>query len=274
VNTLNLPTVFHITHPKAGSQWVAQVLRECAPHRFVAPQIDSAQFYDFPIRVGGIYPALYLGWRQFEALRNFNFFDPLHYVVFYKYIGFSRLSIIWQNWKTFTINHSPHIKFVVIRDLRDMFVSLYFSLKYSHPILTVNHKIHRDYLNNFDMDAGLLYLMREFDHLKTIQIKWQNKDARFFKYEDLVADEVQVFQRIIDYCQIEINPGQLIDIILRNSFKSVTGRDKGQEVEDSHHRKAIVGDWRNHFSDHVKAEFKRRFGDVLIATGYEKDLNW
>ena len=46
----NLPTVFHITHWKAGSQWVAAVLEECAPHRVVEPVVQSGHLLDEPIK--------------------------------------------------------------------------------------------------------------------------------------------------------------------------------------------------------------------------------
>ena len=42
----------------------------------------------------------------------------------------------------------------------------------------------------------------------------------------------------------------------------------------AHQRKGIAGDWRNHFSDELKGDFKERWGDLLIATGYERDLDW
>jgi len=29
------PTIFHITYHKAGSQWVAEILKHCAPERLL-----------------------------------------------------------------------------------------------------------------------------------------------------------------------------------------------------------------------------------------------
>lgn len=54
------PTLFHITHWKAGSQWVAEVLRDCAPDRFVNATVQSGHFLDKPIELGQIYPSIYL----------------------------------------------------------------------------------------------------------------------------------------------------------------------------------------------------------------------
>src|SRR5438094_8552557 len=36
------PTVLHVTHPKAGSQWLHKILRQCAPERAVTPQYAAA----------------------------------------------------------------------------------------------------------------------------------------------------------------------------------------------------------------------------------------
>ena len=64
----NMPTVFHITHPKAGSQWVMQVLHECAPERFIQPESYAAHFYKKAIRPGMIYPTLYISRKQFYTV--------------------------------------------------------------------------------------------------------------------------------------------------------------------------------------------------------------
>ena len=42
----------------------------------------------------------------------------------------------------------------------------------------------------------------------------------------------------------------------------------------AHQRKAVAGDWRNHFTPAVKEAFKERAGHILVAAGYESDLDW
>ena len=54
------PTVLHITHPKAGSQWLHKILRQCAPERVITPQYEAAEFLRAPIQPGKIYPTLYV----------------------------------------------------------------------------------------------------------------------------------------------------------------------------------------------------------------------
>ncbi len=86
------PAVIHITHHKAGSQWVYTVLQNLFPLRVVHPQKDSGHFTNCPVLPGRIYPTVYVSKSEFDA-------TPIP---------------------------GPHRTFVVIRDLRDTLVSAYF----------------------------------------------------------------------------------------------------------------------------------------------------
>ncbi len=237
------PTVFHITHRKAGSQWVAEILKQCAPSRFVTPKEFAGHFYDTPIKSGSIYAAVYAAKHDFDAVINLGSF--------------------------------PHKKFVVIRDLRDTLISEYFSLKYSHPLIHERYRKWREILMGCDKTQGLLYIMDEIlPEYADFQRSWIDTDAWLIKYEDLIRDEFKIFEKIIEHCQIAISQQRLSDIVCNNSFEVVTGRRRGQEDLIAHQRKGIIGDWQNHFSDLVTEEFKERFGKILIKTGYETDLKW
>jgi hypothetical protein len=267
----NQATVFHITHPKAGSQWVANVLKQCAPRRFVPQKVGVAQFKKNPIKPGGIYSGVYVTRPHFEAIMSPGAgFDRKTYRRFLQHPFPFAL-----NWFNFQIQGKPYLSFVVIRDLRDTLISLYFSLKTSHPLLTGRHAERRRILNTLDKDDGLVYLMVEvLKNQSVIQLSWLGEDALFVKYEELLADEHAVFERIIDYGQIDIDRKRLHEIVRDNSFETISGRKRGTEDETAHQRKGVAGDWRNHFSGRVKEEFKKRFGKTLIKTGYERDLNW
>jgi hypothetical protein len=288
----NQPTVFHITHWKAGSQWVAEVLKHCAPDRFVPQKIRIGQFLEDSIKPGGVYPSVYVPRSLFRlALSPSGCFDRRVYKDLQEFpwsalIGeahrraslFRRYKFFLPpypiNWLNFQVIRKPFIKFVVIRDLRDTLVSLYFSLKVSHPVLNKRIRSIRDILNSVDKDEGLIYLMDGvINQISEIQMSWLG-DPLFIRYEDLLADEHTVFGQIIDHCQIDVSLRRLHEIVKYNSFEAATGRKRGEEDVTAHLRKGIAGDWRNHFSDHVKEEFKKRFGDALINTGYESDSNW
>lgn len=269
------PTVFHVTHWKAGSQWVYGILQACAPDRIVAPKVKVAQFYEDAIRPGMIYPTVYVPRNRFVAtLRPKEYKGTIHQTTS------PNDPPAAQNYYNFEATKLPYRTFVIIRDLRDTLVSLYFSLKVSHPLISDNVAEGHRKLNELKTEEeGLLYVIDERGlPSANIQTSWlpvrQSGDAIFLRYEDLIADEYDGFAKIMDYCQINVSSSYLKRIVDENSFARRAGRKPGEEDVSSHYRKGVSGDWKNHFTDHIKAEFKQKFGQLLIDTGYEKDLNW
>lgn len=264
------PTIFHITHWKSGSQWVREILLHSAPERFVAPQFRGRHFFGNPILPGMIYPAVFIPRKYFEAALN-----PFSRYFFWNIKNSVSLSSLIHNNENFQKNHYPYITFLVIRDLRDTLVSWYYSLKMSHVANADIIQKRRNILAKLDKDSGFRYLFDELlESAAKIQLSWISEDILVVKYKDLMADEFTTFKKILDYCQIEIKEDRLRDIVKDNTFKAVTGRNRGEEDVAQHLRKGIVGDWRNHFSESIKDEFKERFGHVLIKTGYEENLDW
>ncbi|MEQ9095384.1 MAG: sulfotransferase domain-containing protein [Phycisphaerales bacterium] len=182
-------------------------------------------------------------------------------------------------WFDQQVTPRPHHRhLVVIRDLRDAAVSWYFSMKYSHGVINDAVAESRRTLDDLSMEEGLLFVIRErLRGMADIQRSWLHKpECRklIIRYEDLVADEVGQFNQIFDFAGFDS------DIVVRRvaieaeSFQARTGRARGVESVREHHRKGVAGDWQNHFTDRVKDAFKSMYGQTLIETGYESDLNW
>lgn len=269
------PTIFHITHVKSGSQWVMQILKECAPERLIEPKVGVGHFKSGALAPGAIYPTLYIPLHRFDLVLASRFF-PSRMRLYKEGPG---LRALYQNWFNFQLKKSPVRKFVVIRDIRDALVSLYFSLKVSHPLISNNVGDGRKVLNELSFEDGFLYLIKQRGNaISDVQRTWipvcREGKALLVRYEDLIADELVTFSRILGYCQLEVDPKYVRGVVERNSFENMTGRHKGEEDITAHHRKGIVGDWRNYFTDKIKDEVRKQFGKLLIDTGYEKDLNW
>jgi lipopolysaccharide transport system ATP-binding protein len=240
-STESLPTVFHITHYKSGSQWVLAVLNEVAENRIIAPQVGATHVTDQPMVAGMIYPCVYLP-------------QP-----------------------AFTASNPPENKriFIVIRDLRDTLVSLYFSVRNSHQIVNPAQQELRDALRAKKTNEGLLLLMDRRLHVSArIQTTWIDNENLIVRYEDLIRDEQAEFKKIISYCNIDMTDDALSAAVNRHSFENRAGRKRGEEDVNSHHRKGVSGDWQNYFDEKLIREFKKRYGNVLVQTGYEKDNNW
>jgi lipopolysaccharide transport system ATP-binding protein len=233
------PAVFHVTHWKAGSQWIHKILSRCAGERLVPPGPHREAR---PLLPGRIYPTCYLDHAQFQALRL----------------------------------PEPSCRFVVIRDLRDTLVSLYFSVKLSH-VATADVEPSRAVLTRSSFEDGMRYLLEQILPVcAEIQRSWIEAGEDVVRYEDLLERDVEVLEPLLTRrCPLGVPPERVREAILSCRFERLTGgRARGEEDVRSHERKGIAGDWRTYFTDRLTREFKARFGDLLVATGYEKDDRW
>lgn len=243
-------TVFHVTHWKSGSQWVRAVFKQIAPDRVVHTKPDMSNVCDDQIRSGSIYSAVYMPTQWFDEQ---------------------------------VTPQDNHRFVVIIRDLRDTAVSWYFSIKHSHG--KVDDKRGDDLINDYrrrfqemSVQEGLALVIEErMDPMANIQVTWQktSRDHRLLmRYEDLIADEHAAFNEMFDFAGIQADGAERQRAIEAESFSKRSGRSRGEEDVSSHHRKGISGDWQNHFDERLKAIFKEKFGQTLIDTGYESDLDW
>jgi lipopolysaccharide transport system ATP-binding protein len=240
------PALLCVTHYKAGSDWIDFILRDCVGKRVVEPQPDLGQFLEAPVRQGKVYPKLYVTREQFESVE---------------------LPPRWH-------------RFVVIRDLRDTLVSGYFSLKVSHVRGRMLDSVRRfsEMLQGADVETGLRATMEQWlpSAAANIQRSWLEAGDPLVRYEDLLDHDVEILEPLlIDQCELPVRRRRLRTAIEGNRFERRTGgRKRGEEDVTAHERKGIAGDWRNHFSEALKNDFKERWGDLLVATGYERDLDW
>ncbi|WP_417897201.1 sulfotransferase domain-containing protein [Bacillus haimaensis] len=237
------PTLIHITHYKAGSTWILNILRNAFPGKVVQRQIGASHFLNQPVIKGRFYSPLYVTKQQFESVQ------------------------LPDNCR----------KFIVIRDLRDTLISLYFSLKYSHDMLNEEMKKSRATLNSMSVDEGLIYMIKHnwlYPNTE-IQKSWVESGEPIILYEDLLKNDILILEKIlINECKLPIAKKDLYDVIKSQRFSKQTGRKPGIEDINSHNRKGIKGDWRNYFTEEIKEIFKEHYNDILVLTGYEKDGKW
>jgi Sulfotransferase domain len=242
------PAVLCVTHYKAGSHWIHLILRGCVKDRIVQPKADLGQFLQAPVRQGKVYPKLYVTREQFES---------------------AELPPRWR-------------RFVIIRDLRDTLVSGYFSLRVSHrregDAMVDAARRFSEMLDTVDVETGLRATMEQWlpTAAADIQRSWLEGGDPLVRYEDLLEHDVEVLEPLlIDRCELPVNRRRLRSAIESARFERLTGgRRRGEEDVRAHQRKGIAGDWRNHFSDELKSDFKAHWGNLLIATGYEQGLDW
>ena len=243
--TESSPTLFHVTHWKAGSTWIDAILRPCAPDRVVLPREDLGQFLEDPIAEGHVYPRLYVTRQQFESVE------------------------LPEKWR----------RFVVIRDLRDTLVSAYFSVKFSHEVSHIPDLAEdRQRLKKMSMKQGLHEMLGHWMVTKSaaIQRSWLESGDSLIRYEDLLDRDTEILERVlIEECELAVSAEALRNAAEAASFEALTGgRKRGNEDFSAHQRKGVAGDWRNYFREPLKDAFKQQWGELLVATGYADDLDW
>jgi SAM-dependent methyltransferase len=237
-NEKTCPTIFHVTHWKAGSQWIFKILRECTPDLIIPAQVAELQFLHDKVQSGKVYPTVYVTKEQFDSVE------------------------LPEDWR----------RFIVFRDLRDTLISGYFSMKISHPIISPRIAYQREILQDLNQEDGLIFLLDVFlNDSANIQRSWLDAGEPFLRYEDLIANDVEILTPILlDQCRLPVSREKLEEVIIANRFDRWTGgRERGQEDITSHARKGIAGDWKNYFTPRVERIFNAKYGDLIVRTGYE-----
>jgi lipopolysaccharide transport system ATP-binding protein len=168
-------------------------------------------------------------------------------------------------------------RFIVIRDLRDTLVSLYFSLAHSHPLDSPgqNQCLARETQRN-DREDGLLYLLEvQIPGAAAVQSSWLNHDEIILHYEDLLENAGELLsETLIEHLEMPVSESAVARAVRRTGFERVFKRPMGDEDIHSHGRKGTPGDWKNHFTETIRKTFAEKWGQLLIDTGYETDLAW
>ena len=230
-----VPTLVHVTHVKAGSTWLDHIWRQLfGPH--VAPRNKSVAAevngdlsrYVFP--PDRFYSAMFMTRDEFMKHPELN----------------------------------AAKRFVVIRDLRDTVVSLYFSLKVSHPVDDIVSE-QRSLLNEMTCEEGLTHLVRGYlRKVVRIQLSWLAHDEIVLRYEDLLENDEQLLRELlIDRFQLAITASRVSEVVAANRFESVFKRRLGEEDVLSHGRQGAPGNWRRYFTPAVTDAFLENFGNVL-----------
>lgn len=236
-------TLFHVTHWKAGSQWMRGILRDLFGPSVVEPQTYEAQILSQPIGSDKVYMCAYLSKVEFDTF----------------------------------VTPAAHRRFILIRDLRDTLVSAYFSMRYSHVIEDPVTNKWRTILTKMDQEQGLLYLTELWlQRCAVIHRTWMQGGERVFRLEDCMTGAVPTLTRMFEVgWGITVDRSRLEAVTAKHSFEKLAGgRERGTEDSKSHYRKGVHGDWQNYFTPAIKQRFKSLYNDVILMAGYEQNENW
>lgn len=191
------------------------------------------------------------------------------------------ISPLYLRYTDFNKLQKPEIykAIYIARDPRDLIISNYFSLKYSHDPYHPYILKMREKLNSMSQDDGITEIINSLTAgtKKTLE-GWftQNSDnIKLILFEDIFGErQFEVFYEVLKHCDINLSINKIKTLLEKYSFKNISGRKQGSEDVKHHYRKGTPGDWKIYFTEQQKDQFKKLSGDLLITCGYEKDNNW
>jgi hypothetical protein len=245
---VNESRIVHITLEKCGSQWVRDAL--------TAPEIVRQSGFAY----SGV--KFNLGTRSRLDLPANKVSGPIYNMNQWE----------WAHWRS-----AGDRAIVVLRDPRDIVISLLFSLLYSHGP-DAGTEFNRDQLATRAHDEALTDRMIEaFGAAPRMFFTWTDVDdasALVIKYEELIADQIAGFRKIYDWLGWHIPDGVLNAVVHRLDFQARSGRKPGTLDVFSHYRRGVAGDWRNYFTRKHGRHWEAAYPGLLRGTRYEFSDDW
>jgi hypothetical protein len=254
----NSPAILGNAMPKSGSHLIIQVLQGL-------PEIGPAVNPGFP-PVNRSEDNRKLGYEH--TLENIKRMQPGD--IAYGYVHA-------KNPFTNLLAQSGRATIFVYRDPRDVIVSHVFYATDIHK----GHGMHEYYSENLNsieqrIDAAILGVQEPGYELAPIRSKYKHYlgwleegNVLSLKFEDLILDRKSCFELILDYL---VKRGFSLQL---DRSRAVAILEKAVEPQRSGtYRKAQPGNWREHFTEKNKKNFKQSTGDLLSMLGYELDNTW
>lgn len=249
--------IYHCCAHKTASQWLRQILGDPLTYSY-----SGLRPYHYQSHLRGAVDTRSIGDRRFaDPFPQRSIVSPLYI----DYAGFATLPKP-QRWRAF----------FVCRDPRDIVVSWYFSIRYSHRPMG-NLLATRRVLERESEERGLLHVIDYldefgcFDALRSWAAAPPAPSILTVKFEDLVGEGSRpVFRRLLDHLDIRMPRRVLTSLLDKHSFERLSGRPRGVEDRHSHYRRGTSGDWRNHFTPRTDHRFYDVSGDLLAALGYDE----
>jgi hypothetical protein len=161
-----------------------------------------------------------------------------------------------------------------MRDPRDLVVSDYFSMKYSHPIKNEYFAEWRYRLNHMDEREGLISRIQNMDWNYYEPLRaWAQLDCpqvRLVRFEDFFGENQRSEAKsLLQHLDLSVSAEKLGSVLDTMDFKKKSqGRTAGLADEKKHYRKGASGDWKNYFDDQMIEMFMKKTGDLLQVLGY------
>jgi Sulfotransferase domain len=253
-NTNTHPSIIHFSVNKAATQYTKTILRRCAAENGMVPlQLhEYAASTDFP----------YLDYLSATAMQKYNhIFKPHGYL----YSVFGGM-----------IEGIPELEryrlILMMRDPRDVLVSEYYSIAYSHKVPDPRGDKYEHFMNrrktaqSMTIDEFVLWdsdrIYSTLQRYKTLLID-SYPHTYVTTYEKMTADFQDWLNGLLDNCQLAI-PDHLRRSLMEESDRL---RPKEENIH-KHRRKGKAQDYKEKLKTETIDQLNAKFAFFLEAFGY------
>ncbi len=161
---------------------------------------------------------------------------------------------------------------LMVRDPRDILVSMYFSMKGSHAVpksgksrekmLKIRESAEAVSIDEF-VRAGSDRLRKKFLRYHKVLIESGQVETRIFRYEDVIFEKARWVRDIADFLDLAVPGNELDSIASRHDIRPE------KENPSAHIRRVAPGDYLEKLSPDTIDFLNQELGETVRAFGYE-----
>ena len=170
---------------------------------------------------------------------------------------------------------SQNNKFLLIRDPRDVLVSLYFSMAGSHWV-PAEGRAREEILKTRELTTGSVGEFATSEVLGNIHWRYseyrqfceQNRDVAVFRYEDVIFDKMSWIASLIRLLDLEVSSKEARRIADKYD------RFPAEEEPSKNIRQVRPGNWRKHLDETSAARVEEMFSREMAFFGYVPEVTF
>lgn len=161
---------------------------------------------------------------------------------------------------------------LMVRDPRDILVSMYFSMKGSHAVpksgnsreklLKIRENAESVSIEEF-VRSGCERLRKKFHRYQEALVRNENLDVRVFRYEDVIFEKPSWVREIAEFFELEASEEKMNAIAERHDVRPE------KEDPSAHIRRVAPGDYLEKLSPETIEFLNAELGETVRAFGYE-----
>jgi hypothetical protein len=159
---------------------------------------------------------------------------------------------------------------LILRDPRDVMVSHYFSMAYSHKMINKDFfKLRKNALSKTIDELVFEISDYYYETYKNYSTLLNNKNMMFVSYDHIISSPAQFLNKILDFTCIDLNEDQKNNILMNelnySSQKSMT------EKFNHHRRSGKSGDYKNKLKPETIDLLNQKFEEIIKVYGFTFD---